>query len=517
MSAAIGRASTLTIRDATVGRNIVANLGGTVWVALLSLAVTPLYVRWMGVEAYGLVGFFAALVASLQLFDVGLSPTLNREMARQAAIGNGFDEARDLVRTIEAAYWIVGIVLGIAIALLAPYVASHWVHAQHLRSDEVVRAVALMGSVAALQWPVSFYSGGLQGLQKQTLLNAVTASAATLRFGGSVIVLLFIAPTVTAFFIWQATASAVYSIALAVALWSQLPGSRRPRFHFEQVRRIGRFAAGMSGIGATVIVLSQIDKLIVSRLVTLELFGYYALGWVVASGLVMFITPFFNAVFPHLTALVARGDTASIAGTYHRGTQLVATVILPVAAVIIFFAPEVLYVWTGDHSIAAHTSTIVRFLVAGAALNALMNIPYALQLAYGWTSLPLAINVVSIIICVPLILLLASRYGVAGAASVWTLLNLGYCTIGLQLIHRRLLRGEQWRWYVRDVGLPAVVCIALVTAARFLITGGNRFETLTYLAVIYLTAAMATIFAVSALEHGQARFAFRKLFSPEQP
>lgn len=484
-----------------IGRNIAANLGGTAWVTIMSLVGIPLYVRYMGIEAYGLVGFFATLQSTLQLFDIGLSPTLNREMARQKAIsGGGFDAARDLVRTLEGSYWALGILLGAGIAVLAPVVAFHWVHPEHLDPRTVVRAIALMGAVAALQWPVSFYSGGLQGLQQQPLLNAITAATATLRFAGSLAVLAFIAPTITAFFVWQAIVSGLYSIALAIAFWTQIPGSHRPQFHMRPLRGIAQFAIGMSGIGVTVVVLSQVDKLIVSRMVTLAQFGYYMLGWVVASGLAMFIAPFFNAVFPHLTALVTRGDISRVVNLYHRATQLVAIVVLPIAVTIIFFAPEVLLVWTGDPNVAIESGLVVRLLVAGTALNAVMNVPYALQLAYGWTNLPLMVNLVSIAVCVPLAILMASRYGVAGAASVWTLLNFAYCAIQLPLIHRRLLRGEQRRWYLRDVGLPAVVAIAVAGIGRLLVPPAGRLETFGFLAAVYIAVAIAVPVVVAAID-----------------
>ena len=42
-------------------RNIIANFAGQGWAALMALAFVPLYIKFLGIEAYGLIGFFAML------------------------------------------------------------------------------------------------------------------------------------------------------------------------------------------------------------------------------------------------------------------------------------------------------------------------------------------------------------------------------------------------------------------------------------------------------------------------
>ncbi len=65
-----------------VKRNIIANFAGQGWAALMALAFVPLYIKFLGIEAYGLIGFFAMLQGAFQILDFGLSQTMNREMAR---------------------------------------------------------------------------------------------------------------------------------------------------------------------------------------------------------------------------------------------------------------------------------------------------------------------------------------------------------------------------------------------------------------------------------------------------
>ena len=39
-------------------RNTIANYLGTGWAALMAIAFVPLYIKYLGIEAYGIIGLF---------------------------------------------------------------------------------------------------------------------------------------------------------------------------------------------------------------------------------------------------------------------------------------------------------------------------------------------------------------------------------------------------------------------------------------------------------------------------
>ncbi len=67
---------------ANVKYNIVANYLGQIWVGLIALVFIPLYIDYLGIEAYGLIALFAVMQSMFVLLDAGMTPTLNREMAK---------------------------------------------------------------------------------------------------------------------------------------------------------------------------------------------------------------------------------------------------------------------------------------------------------------------------------------------------------------------------------------------------------------------------------------------------
>jgi O-antigen/teichoic acid export membrane protein len=445
--------------------DLAANFAGVGWSAFLQIACVPLYLKFLGIEAFGLIGFYLMLQAVLQVLDFGLSPTMNREMARYSVQPEKAAEARDLVRTLEVGYWLIGIAIGVVILAAAPTIASDWIKAGSIPAREVQHTLMLMGVLALFQWPVSFYQGGLMGLSRQVVFNGLSILFSTLSSGGAVLILWCVSPTIQAFFLWLVAVNAAKAILLASLLWKSLPGANRPsRFDFARVRSIGRFAAGMSGITVCALILSQSDKLIVSKLFTLKVFGYYSIASMFGTGLSMIVTSVFNTIFPRFSALAA-GDEGALKDLYYRCTQLMAVLILPLAVVLAVFSTEILQLWTRNAEVARNAGPIAALLVIGSALNGLMNLPYALQLAYGWTSIGLRICMFLLVLSIPGVWLMAKYYGAVGAACVWPGLNGIYMLIGIPLTHRRLLKGGARRWW-GEVGLPLVPILLIVLIGK---------------------------------------------------
>ena len=208
---------------------LVASFAGTGWSGLVQLACIPAYIKLMGIESYGLIGFYLVLQAMLQVLDLGLSPTMNREMARYSVHLEKASEARDLVRTVEMGYWFIGLMIGAGIVITSHWLAIHWIKASALSSRSVVQAVMLMGVLAVFQWPVSFYQGGLMGLRRQVPLNVLKVGMATLTNVGGVLVLWWISPTIQALLLWQVATNALLVTTLAIFLWRSLPTFRSVR------------------------------------------------------------------------------------------------------------------------------------------------------------------------------------------------------------------------------------------------------------------------------------------------
>ncbi len=474
-----------------------ANLAGMGWYALVQFICIPFYVKFLGVEGYGLVGFYITMQAILQVLDLGITPTINRELARYTVRPELAAEARDLVRTIELSYCLLGALVALLIVGLAPFIASHWIHAAAMSPAHVQQAVMAMGVLLFFQWLVTLHQAALLGLHHQVFANVVKIAAVTISSGGGVLVVWLLSATATSLFLWQSAIAAFQAVMLMLWVWHSMPPAHtKPRFNFGLLRGVSGFAAGMSGISISAIILTQLDKVILSRICTLEVFGYYVLAGMFGRALLMFGTPVFDAIFPRFSALVAAHEERTLDQLYHRASQVMAVLIIPLAVVLAMFSGDLLLIWTHSPEIVRNAAVIACVLSIGAAINALMIMPYTLQLAYGWTGIGLKMNLGLMVALVPAIWILTSRYGGIGAASAYLALTSIYMAMGVPLTHRRLLKGATAEWFLRDIGSPAAAALLVGTLGRLLFTQtSSLFAAVIGIGLVFLATLAAAVVA----------------------
>jgi O-antigen/teichoic acid export membrane protein len=452
----------------TVKKNVIANYLGQGWSALMGLACIPLYIRYLGVESYGLIGIFALLQAWLMLLDMGMTPTLSREMARLTGGAHEAQSIRDLLRSIEIICFGIAVVIALGIWAASGWLASDWLRTEKLPVGVIAQAFTIMGVVTALRFIENIYRSSIMGLQRQVMLNIVLSIMATLRGLGAVGILIWVSPTIEAFFVWQGILSIITVGLFAAVLYHTLPvAEHTARFSLTALKGIRQFAVGMMTITFLSLLLTQVDKILLSRLLTLEAFGYYALAGTVANALYMLTGPVIAAFYPHFTELVARADEAALIVAYHKGAQLVTVLMGTAAIVLIVFGDIVMLLWTANPALARQVAPLVAVLSLGTLLNGLLWIPYQTQLAYGWTSLTIKLAFFAVLVIVPAILWVTPKYGAIGAAWIWVGLEAGYVPMAIHFMHRRLLPAEKWRWYRQDVALPLIAGSVVAVLLRW--------------------------------------------------
>lgn len=421
----------------------------------MALAFVPIYIQYLGIESYGLIGVFGIIQVSLGLFDLGMRPALAREMARFTAGASGEQYIWDLLRSCEVTIGALALLFASMNWVASGWLASEWIDTQTLPHQSVSWSLALMGLATSAQFFESLYSSTLAGLQRQVAQNAISSTVATMKGVGAIAILEWVAPTAMAFFIWQSICAVVGLGLSAMVVYRYLPSPpAAPRFSITCLRSVWRFATGLFVITLLALLLTQVDKILLSRLLTLDLFGYYTLAGAVAGSLTLIVLPVATAYYPRFNQFVVLGDGEGLRAAYHQSSQLVSVMVGSVAAVLVVMTQPILMAWTGDTELAKQVAPTLSVLGLGTLMNCLMWIPYQLQLAHGWTSLTIATNTIAVVLLVPALLVVVPTHGMLGAAWIWVLLNAGYLVINVQLMHRRILRSDLWSWYLQDVGAP---------------------------------------------------------------
>ncbi len=495
--------------------NVAANFISQAVVVLMTFALVPLYIRSLGLEAYGLIGLFVALQAWVTVIDLGLSYTLNLEMARFSAGRGGADELHGLLGATQWLYAGIGLLIALLIWMEAPYLAEHWFKVSGLSHEVVQMSLRLLGLNLVLRWAAQIYRSAIQGLQRQVWLAGFTVAFTLLRSAGTVWLLVWGGGGVVAFFVWQLVVTAVEFGVLVVRLHGWMP-ARTVRVRVRvaptlaPLRKVWRFAGAVLVTNLCAALMTQIDKLILSRALPLEEFGYYTFAFTLGTAVAVFTTPIFQAVSPRLTVDIASGDTNRLIATYRKACQTMAAIVLPLAAVMICNAHAVVFAWSGDASLADRSAALAAVFVAAYALNSMVHIPAALALSHGWSGWAMVSNLLAVVLVVPGVLIGLAYLGAIGAALANLGLNLLYFGVAVWFLHRRYLVG-QWRaWFFNDSLVPMAVAFALAGVLTLLGgPAGGRLATAAWLlgawAVVALAVALSLPFPRQMLRLGLGR------------
>lgn len=454
----------------TMRGHLLANCLGQGWAALMAVAFVPVYLRVLGLEAYGVVGVFLFMQTLATLLDVGMTPMVNREMARHVAGERSAQSAADLLKTTLALVGLCALVLALCVGLGAEWITREWLRPQRLDRREAAVAIAAIGALVALRLLEGVYRGALLGLHQAVRLNTVMAWSATVRWGGAAAAIVWISPRLDLFFAWQAAVSMATTVLLRAQVRRCLPsGPLRAKISWAALSGVWRFAGGTLALTALGLLLTQADKLILVRRLSLETFGLYSAAWTAAAALYQLVVPLTQTYFPRFTALWARSDTQALASAYHQAARLMALCLLPPALVLIFFAEALLRAWLGDAAVAAAAAPVLSFLALGVLMNGLLHVPHTLAMATGWVRFGLGANAIAVLLYFPVLLWWSGEAGATGAAGAWALLHTSYLLIGMLFFHRTLLPQEKWIWYRRDVALPLAAATAACLTLRWMI------------------------------------------------
>ncbi len=448
-------------------KNILANYLGQFYMTMVSIVMVPMYLEYLGAETYGLVAFFAMMQMWFHLLDLGMGPTLGRQVARFHGGAMTGTELRRLLRAMEAVFFGIAAAAMLAWILSAGAIANHWLNAETLDVQEVGGALVLIGIAVALRWVCGIYRSAIWGFEHQVWLNIFGIAIATLRFVTVIPLFIFVGTSPRVFFTYQLIVALVELGCLMAKTYASMPrATERTGWSLAPLRGVLTFSLTIAFTSSVWVMVTQMDKLVLSKILTLGQFGYFALGVLVASAVNLVGAPVTQAMLPRLSRLAAEQDQQGILALYRRATQWVCCAAAPVALGLALFAEPIVWIWTGDRGTAAAVAPIVRLYAIGNGLLAIAAFQYYLQFAKGDLRLHLAGNLIFVLLLVPLVILAASRYGGVGAGWVW----LGQCAFfalaWTWLVHRRFAPGLHWPWVVRDV-LPiwgAVVAVGSVVA-----------------------------------------------------
>ena len=445
----------MTTKTRSLKLNIFANYVGQLYIAVIGIALLPLYIKYMGAEAYGLVGFFTMLQAWFGVLDLGLTPTISRETARFKGGAITALLFRQLFRALAVVFFTVAIIGGAILFFSSEIIATKWLSFETLSNDEVVIAIKIMGASVALRWVGGLYRGVVAGSEKLVWLSMFNSIIATLRFIGVFFSMWQFGFTPFVFFFHQLIVALIEFFGLAIKSQQLLPSINANfdniGWSFKPIKKILKFSLTIAFTASVWVFVTQTDKLILSGILTLESYGYFTIAVLAANGIMLLSGPISSAIMPRMARLYAEQNYKEMIKVYRQSTQLVAVIAGSAAITLIVTAKPLLLAWTGDLYLAEQAAPILKLYAAGNLFLCVAAFPYYLQYTKGNLHYHLIGNIVLVIILIPSIIYAAINNGGLGAGYVWLIMNALFLFLWVAYVHKKLEPNLHVKWLFNDI------------------------------------------------------------------
>ncbi len=499
----------------TVFKNILANYLGAFATTLAAFLLTPVYISYLGVSAYGIIGFYLTLQALFIFLDLGIGVAVNREMAKHFNDKSQLVYLRNLSHSLQIVYWAIGIGLGLSLFIATPWFAKGWFKSNDLPLDVVKTVFYIFAFTIAIRWPYGMYAAGLRGMQHQVVLNFYEIFWNLTKSIGSWLVLKYISPTLVAFLWYQFIITFLQTTGIIIIFWRYIQLKRsKLTFDVSILKNLSKYAAGM-GIGIILInVVNQLDKIIVSKIAdSAKMFGYYTIANNIAILVYSISLPMYMAIFPHFTKQVQEKNNIKLTSEFHYYAKLLSTILLPFGIIIIFNSSDLLYLWQKNPDIVNNTSGILQWLIVSTICSALMMPVHTLIHAKVRIRFMIYSQLIEIAIMIPTLYFLVNKYGVIGGAIGMCILYVGYLLVQAPLIFRTLeLKQITFDWLVKDIliFLPPLIIVAVIFK-RYLYT---YFKTSNYKLILYMALLFLISYVISFAVNRQFRKQFFRKINP---
>lgn len=417
----------------SVARNTIWNLAGQALPMLVALVSMPFLISGLGPERFGFLAIAWVVVGYFGLFDFGLGQAITRSLADILNRGAASEVPR-LVWNAILANIALGLAGGTLLAFIGPWLAEHALRLPHAIRAEGVAAFYVLAASVPFVVLSSALRGVLEAAGRFDLVNLVKIPVSMVNYAAPLAVLLFtthLGVVVLVIALGRVVACLAYWYLMASRLAS-IRGAWTPSI--EPIKPLLRFGGWLTVTNILVPVIVSVDRFIISAAVSISAVAYYAAPYEVITKLWVFSGALLGVLFPIFSSFKdAHGSR--IAALADRAVLVLTAATLPIVAIALGFADELLTLWLGA-DFASQSSTVARWLAVGVFVNVLAQVPLTAIHGLGRADITAKLLGLELIGYVALAWTLAERFEVGGVAFAWAVRALANAAILFFLLTR---------------------------------------------------------------------------------
>ncbi len=420
----------------SLARGALLNLAGHVAPLVAALVAVPLLVTRLDPVRFGFLSLAWIIVGYFGLFDLGLGRALTRLIAARINTPRE-SELPVLARTALLVLFGMGCIAGGVLFVTSRWLCSDILNLPDAFRDEAAAGLKALAVCLPLVMLTAAYRGILEARQRFGWVNALRIPMGILTFLVPVAVTEY---SVDLFTVCVALAAmrvfgGIAHWTVCVRLCPEFVCLGVPsRDGFSEMFSYGIWLTVSNVVGPLMVYL---DRFVIGALVSVAAVAYYAAPYEIVTRLWLVPAALTGVLFP----VFASSFTADVAHTrriYRKAIIVLITTMLPLVIMTALFADYWLTAWlSADY--AREGAAIAQILSVGVLFNSVAHIPFSLLQATGRADWTAKLHILELPIYVAALFWTVPRFGINGAAAVWT----GRCmldTVALFFLAHRKMR-----------------------------------------------------------------------------
>ena len=477
-----------------VVKGLMWTLAGQVVPLGVSLITSPIVIRLLGAEGYGVMLLVLLIPGFLSFADFGMGMASTKFASGAYAIGLRDKEAR-IVRTAALISFLASIPAAGVMVLFSGTIVV-WLNVP----ERLLSEASLSLKIAAITLVINllclvFNTPQLTRLRMDlnTLVNAgfrifaaVAIPIAIFLGGGlvSVFVVLFVASSFTL----------LGHLFFSGRLLKELFHTSIER---EAIRPMLKFGSGLVIASIAALLLINLDKLVLTRVTSVETLAYYSVAATFAGMITLFSGAMVPSLMPAFSQLQGDEKSTALSGLYSRGIRLNLIWVLPVLVFLAIIAKPFFTIWGGP-DFGRESPLPFYILLAGLAFNVLAYYPYTAIMASGRTEIFAKLYWIELLPYMLMVVWLTMRYGAVGTAAAWSIRVVADAVIQF--------------WLAKKVG-----GVSLIVRNKSSLAAATAIMLLPFLALLYFGEVNPAIVAIGVASAAvYALVVWKKLLESEE-
>lgn len=403
----------------SLSKNLLYNLSGPLFPFVVGAVSIPVLINRIGTDRFGLLTIAWTVIGYLTIFDFGLGRSLTLHVSR--TLGN--DRLHDVRPIVRSALIMMGLLslIGPAVVIFFNDSFIHWMKVKPSYVGETRIAFLMLGFAIPLVVVTSGLRGVLEAFQRFDVTNGIRVLQGIWTFAGPLCVLPF-SIRLDAMVAVLLVGRVVTTIAYVAAVRNELPASgASTRVTVVSRRELLSYGGWTTLSNMLSPIMEYMDRFFISSILGAAIVAFYTTPYELVFRLNFISEGILGVMFPMMSKRLAlNADRMAGAEMLSLGTKLMTACVFPFVLVIVLCAHPLLRLWLGP-VFEAKSALVLQVLALGLLVNSLAKVPSNLIQANGRSDITAKLHLVELPVYIVCLQWVLTRYGIAGAALIWSL------------------------------------------------------------------------------------------------